>query len=686
MATTTDTIVKQGAEKRIRRQWKSFNIDRSTSIPNDQPSHQGGESPILDDFFSSANLPHVGEGYGEVIPVLKSQLAEQGDLQSQLELSRDILIKTASDDLTEEEKTELEEEAMYWLLRASEQGSEEAVDTLTSMAVCGRGVTDHNYVDIVNITSVPKHITQANFIAKKLFKTLSKGNNFLTTVQLSRLVNDNTKVPKQPVKNAKSSQEDMIDNCCQYMEGYLPSLDQSLHTITYDYSVVDIITSNYTIMLCVFVLQCMSSPSLISTSSVIPTLLLAATLHTRDLKKKDKRYKIWSNIFSLFSDTLCTEQSERRYSSKQCITPFLIFHSISLLQSLLFTDMVLQPCPSLYLVLAISTLASISVVHLSSAYLVFLLGNLLLTFQASYLVNLLSPYIPVTYCSTGTILLAWQVGYLTTAILLKTGREVQAELQAFFWEDLSLRVILTGGGAISLTTWNTPLVTACLGLVSLCCLAVRYKTCRTSCLVLCLALMLTTVLTTTQARQGRVISQLSWTDYEASCLSDKLTAGDQATCHHFTGLTVEWAGVVEKVRIMQRRNYMEEMISLIPEAVRQRTDIKCLLGDEFVSCESKRSTLASLLCKTRTQPDLAREERCHLERFAVYEYQIALTMPAPLFGTSRTVLLTAGDHLRNTVVNIREGQKVKAVGKLVSWIGGDEVKIEAQDIIEDLAK
>ena len=152
MATTTDTIVKQGPEKRIRRQWKSFNIDRSTSVPNGQPSPPAGDSPILDEFFSSANLPPAGEGYGEVIPVLKSQLAEQGDLECQLELSRDILIKTASDDLAEEEKAELEEEAMYWLLRAAEQGSEEAVETLTGMAVCGRGVTDHNYVDIVNMS------------------------------------------------------------------------------------------------------------------------------------------------------------------------------------------------------------------------------------------------------------------------------------------------------------------------------------------------------------------------------------------------------------------------------------------------------------------------------------------------------------------------------------------------------
>merc|ERR1719430_3039071 len=107
-------------------------------------------------------------------------------------------------------------------------------------------------------------------------------------------------------------------------------------------------------MLCVLVLQCISSPSLLSSSSILPILLLACTLNTKKLKKKEERYKIWSNIFSLFSDTLCTEEKERRYSSKQCITPFLIFHCISLLQSLLFRDLVLLPSSSLYLILTVA--------------------------------------------------------------------------------------------------------------------------------------------------------------------------------------------------------------------------------------------------------------------------------------------------------------------------------------------
>ena len=143
---------------------------------------------------------------------------------------------------------------MYWLLRAGEQGSEEAVEVLTGMAANGRGVTDQNYVDVVNITSVPKNITKSNFIAKKLFKKLSNGNTFLTSLQLSRLVNENTKIPTQPIKNAKCSQDDLIDNCCEYMEGELPSLDQSLHVITAEYGFIYVFSSQFFIISCILAL------------------------------------------------------------------------------------------------------------------------------------------------------------------------------------------------------------------------------------------------------------------------------------------------------------------------------------------------------------------------------------------------------------------------------------------------
>ena len=73
MVTTTEAKVQPSAEKKMRRQWKSFNIDRSISAPGqisdiNKTSNIGGESPcdspILEDFFSNSNFKVNGESYG----------------------------------------------------------------------------------------------------------------------------------------------------------------------------------------------------------------------------------------------------------------------------------------------------------------------------------------------------------------------------------------------------------------------------------------------------------------------------------------------------------------------------------------------------------------------------------------------------------------------------------------------
>jgi len=381
---------------------------------------------------------------------------------------------------------------------------------------------------------------------------------------------------------------------------------------------------------------------------------------------------------------LNTHQQGSRFSSRSCISFFLTFHCLLLSQPLLYPDMMLQPSVTLYIVLAVGSVASISVFHKpSSSFLIFMLSNILVTWQADHLAGVLAPHLPAPYCAPDTILLVWQVGYFVPALLLKTGRDFQAELQAFFWEDLSLRIILKGG-AVSLSIWHTPLVIGSFGLFSLCCMSIKYKSSRTY-LLLCLVLLLSVLTSTRQVKPDQV-SQLSWSDYQAGCLADKLTAGEQATCHHFTGLTVEWTGVVDRVRILQRKNHMENMISFLPEVLRQKTNVKCLLGDEFGSCESKTSKVAKMLCKTRTQPELENEQRCHLERYSEYQYQVVLTMPAPLFGTSRIVVLAVEDLHRNTVMTIKAGQKVRAVGMLAHGTLREEVHLYVRKIKVDFVE
>ena len=70
--------------------------------------------------------------FGSVLPALRLQLAEQGDPGAQMELARELLV-TASLNRREEAEEEAggcEEAAVFWLIRAAEQGEAEAMATL----------------------------------------------------------------------------------------------------------------------------------------------------------------------------------------------------------------------------------------------------------------------------------------------------------------------------------------------------------------------------------------------------------------------------------------------------------------------------------------------------------------------------------------------------------------------------
>ena len=65
--------------------------------------------------------------------------------------------------------------AVYWLLRAAEQGEGEAQETLVALAGEGRGVTEHNYVDVAALVRVAPNVAQGQFLGRTLFRTLSRG-------------------------------------------------------------------------------------------------------------------------------------------------------------------------------------------------------------------------------------------------------------------------------------------------------------------------------------------------------------------------------------------------------------------------------------------------------------------------------------------------------------------------------
>ena len=109
----------QCKERKMRRLWKSFSEDPGVGLCQDSEEKKD----------ESAERKR----FGSVLPALRLQLAEQGDPGAQMELARELLVSAnmaRREEAEEEEAGEWEEAAVFWLIRAAEEGEEEAMATL----------------------------------------------------------------------------------------------------------------------------------------------------------------------------------------------------------------------------------------------------------------------------------------------------------------------------------------------------------------------------------------------------------------------------------------------------------------------------------------------------------------------------------------------------------------------------
>ena len=102
----------------MRRLWKSFSEEPGVGLCKDSEEKKDESSER--------------KKFGSVLPALRLQLAEQGDPGAQMELARELLVSAnmARREEAEEEAGEWEEAAVFWLIRAAEEGEEEAMATL----------------------------------------------------------------------------------------------------------------------------------------------------------------------------------------------------------------------------------------------------------------------------------------------------------------------------------------------------------------------------------------------------------------------------------------------------------------------------------------------------------------------------------------------------------------------------
>ncbi|CAL8074788.1 unnamed protein product [Orchesella dallaii] len=123
------------------------------------------------------------------INILRANLAEEGDEDAQLEVAKRLLQETTESETPEATQNENARLALYWLIKSSEQGNDEATTMLKQCLQSGRGLTAQNILDVRTCATTPKDEKLTFKAARLLYRKLSNGEEFITTTQLLARVN-----------------------------------------------------------------------------------------------------------------------------------------------------------------------------------------------------------------------------------------------------------------------------------------------------------------------------------------------------------------------------------------------------------------------------------------------------------------------------------------------------------------
>ncbi|KAJ8965556.1 hypothetical protein NQ314_004056 [Rhamnusium bicolor] len=116
---------------------------------------------------------------------LRNQLASDGCPESQVVLAKQLLDEQCEFESERKENARL---GVYWLIKASEQGNIEATNLLKTCLETGKGITEHNYMDVKSCIYMTQDEKLARKAAREMFASLSNGGDYITSDQLQRKI------------------------------------------------------------------------------------------------------------------------------------------------------------------------------------------------------------------------------------------------------------------------------------------------------------------------------------------------------------------------------------------------------------------------------------------------------------------------------------------------------------------
>ncbi|KAJ8972742.1 hypothetical protein NQ317_013795, partial [Molorchus minor] len=97
---------------------------------------------------------------------LRSQLASDGCPESQVVLAKQLLDEQCEFESTKKENASL---GVYWLIKASKQANIEATSLLKTCLETGKGITEHNYMDVKKCITMTQDEKLARKAAREMF-------------------------------------------------------------------------------------------------------------------------------------------------------------------------------------------------------------------------------------------------------------------------------------------------------------------------------------------------------------------------------------------------------------------------------------------------------------------------------------------------------------------------------------
>ncbi|CAG0885754.1 unnamed protein product [Darwinula stevensoni] len=167
---------------------------------------------------------------------LRSRLAEDGCPESQVILAKQILQEDHENDEFIMDARDSAEVAIYWLLKAANQGNEEAFSLLEECMKTKSGISHHNYIDVKTCLQQSPEERAAFRAAVDIFQSLCRGEDFITSKQLEKrmqevlqgkgdcLMSASHETLEELYGGEKLTKEHLIQAAASYTRGEMPVL------------------------------------------------------------------------------------------------------------------------------------------------------------------------------------------------------------------------------------------------------------------------------------------------------------------------------------------------------------------------------------------------------------------------------------------------------------------------------